>query len=546
MVTIAPESLTAGLLVAGAVILAVSIAQTRRLLPLIKRRPCRPIWGVLLGLMVAFALAYLAAAALLSRGLTGPFIALSGVTCCLGALFTLLVARVGHTALADLRSETSDLEHRLQGKESALHDLRESESAVADANARMAELYAELEDLHERALVATQAKSEFLTRMSHELRTPLHAILGFAELIARGRSTPAEDREHTQIIVRSGTQLLQMINDVLDISKIESGRATLERARVDLDELLRATGELFRVRAEEKQLEFELIREDGLPRFVLADGQKLRQVLINLIGNAIKFTARGRVSIRARPRDEQEGRLRICFEVADTGEGIDGTELDRLFDPFTQTESGRRAQTGSGLGLAISRQFVELMGGALTVESERGVGTRFAFEIDFERTTAPTSAATDAREIAGLAPGQPRYRVLIAEDHRVNRLLLIRLLRPLGFELREAADGQEAVELAREWSPHVIFMDIRMPVMDGYEATRRIKSALAEPPVIIALTAGVFEHERARIDASGCDGLLSKPVRARALLDMLGERLGITWTYGPPRRDEEDVRDAAG
>ncbi|MCP4686645.1 MAG: response regulator, partial [Desulfobacterales bacterium] len=325
---------------------------------------------------------------------------------------------------------------------------------------------------------ANKAKSEFLANMSHELRSPLNAILGFARVMDRGRALPSEEKENLAIIQRSGEHLLNLINDVLDMSKIEAGRAVLNENDFDLYRLLDDAEEMFHLKAEERGPRLIFERDAGVPRNIRTDEGKLRQVLLNLLGNALKFTKEGCISVRVgkspgvlteeSPGDlEASGACMLTFEVEDTGEGIAPDERDRLFEAFAQTETGRKSREGTGLGLPISRKFVRMMGGDISVESRVGAGTVFRFGIRAETAKgAGTETGKPERRVIALAPDQPPRRILIADDSKTNRLLLLKFLNLPGFELREAANGEEAVNIQREWEPHLILMDVRMPGMD--------------------------------------------------------------------------------
>ena len=343
------------------------------------------------------------------------------------------------------------------------------------------------------------------------------------------------------IIVRSGEHLLNLINNVLDMAKIESGRVALKESEVDLNQLLHEMQSLMGVGAVEKGLRFALERDPDLPRFVAVDAGKLRQVLLNLLGNAIKYTDSGGVKLRARLASihgSEEAKVR--FEVEDSGPGISQEDCERIFFPFVQLGDQAPAQAGTGLGLAICKQYVELMGGQIGVTSKPGKGSVFYFEIPVR--VLPSVAERDELKnprILGLAEGQPRYRLLIVEDQPENRLLLRRLLEPLGFELREAANGQEAVALFEQWHPDLIWMDIRMPVMDGLEAVRRIRATKAGADTkIIALTAHALEEEREPIMAAGCDDLVRKPIREQELFGALARHLRLKFIYEKAPRQE--------
>ena len=392
----------------------------------------------------------------------------------------------------------------------------------------------QLAEAKARAEAANRAKGTFLANMSHELRTPLNAVLGFSRLLKNDPDVTPHHREELDIIVRSGEHLLNLINNVLDMAKIESGRLALKESEFDLNQLMHEMQSLMGAGAVEKGLRFALEHDPDLPRFVAVDAGKLRQVLLNLLGNAIKYTDSGGVKLRARLasiRGSEQAKVR--FEVEDSGLGISPEDCERIFFPFVQLGGQAPAQAGTGLGLAICKQYVELMGGQIGVTSKPGKGSVFYFEIPVR--VLPSVAERDELKnprILGLAEGQPRYRLLIVEDQPENRLLLRRLLEPLGFELREAANGQEAVALFEQWHPDLIWMDIRMPVMDGLEAVRRIRAAKAGADTkIIALTAHALEEEREPIMAAGCDDLVRKPIREQELFGALARHLRLRFIY---------------
>jgi PAS domain S-box-containing protein len=392
----------------------------------------------------------------------------------------------------------------------------------------------DLAEAKARAEAANRAKSTFLANMSHELRTPLNAVLGFSRLLKRDPEVTPRQQETLDIIARSGEHLLNLINNVLDMAKIESGRVVLDESEVDLPRLLSEIQSLMGVGAVEKGLRFALEHDPDLPRFVVVDAGKLRQVLLNLVGNAIKYTNTGGVKLCARLTSQDAAeRVQVRFEVEDSGPGISQEDCQRIFFPFVQLGGQTATEAGTGLGLAICQQYVDLMGGQIGVTSKPGKGSVFYFTIPV--SVHPAVAEPEAPKhgrILGLAEGQPSHRLLIVEDQPENRLLLRRLLDPLGFDLREAVNGQEAVALSEQWHPDLIWMDIRMPVMDGLEAVRRIRATQTGAETkIIALTAHALDEESKPILAAGCDDLVRKPFREQELFDVLARHLRLKFIY---------------
>jgi PAS domain S-box-containing protein len=408
--------------------------------------------------------------------------------------------------------------------------------------------------LRDEAEAASRAKSTFLANMSHELRTPLNAILGYSQLMARGPHLTPAQREYLGTIARSGEHLLGLINDVLTMSKIEAGRTTLQESAFDLHQQLQSLQEMFQMRAHDKGLALLLDIAPDVPRYIQADEGKLRQVLMNLLSNAVKFTDEGGITLRVKcenvKRDREQATeaatgqsaTHITFEVQDTGAGIAPEEMDRLFEPFIQTASGQRSQEGTGLGLSISQQFARLMGGELDLCSVVGQGTTFRLQIPVALATEDMVQGLSLqaqRRATGIEPNQTapdggHFRLLVVEDKATNRQVLIELLAPLGFELRVASNGAEGVEQWAAWRPHLVWMDIRMPLMDGYEATRQIKAraaAIGQRAIVVALTASAFEEDRQAILEAGCDDLVRKPFRERDILDVLHRHLGVRFIY---------------
>ncbi|MBE9030633.1 response regulator [filamentous cyanobacterium LEGE 11480] len=421
------------------------------------------------------------------------------------------------------------------------------DGVIADISHRKT-VETELRRTVEAAEAANRAKSVFLSNMSHELRTPLNVILGFSQLLLRSGSFNPQQTEYVDTINRGGEHLLTLINDVLEMSKIEAGRVTLTPIDLDLYKLLDWVHQMFKMKAQSKGLQLLLESDPDLPQFIYADESKLRQVLVNLVGNAVKFTENGAIALRVKPTATSP--LTFLFEVEDTGPGIALADQANLFKPFVQTASGQQSQEGTGLGLAISQKFVDLMGGQIDVSSTVGMGTVFRFTIKtaIAISTAQRSAYT-APTVIGLAADQPTYRILIVEDKSENRQVLRELLTSVGFEVEEAVNGLEAIDCWERWQPHLIWMDIRMPVMDGYEATQRIKAASAarqtnaaqEPvdgdrddcpePIIIAITGSVFEEDRKVAINMGCSDFVRKPFQVEIIFEKMAKFLGVRYRY---------------
>ncbi|KAB8316399.1 response regulator [Tolypothrix campylonemoides VB511288] len=413
----------------------------------------------------------------------------------------------------------------------------------------------ELKQAKEIADKANRAKSEFLANMSHELRTPLNAILGFSQLMNRDTSVKAEHQQFLKIINRSGEHLLELINDILQMSKIEAGRITYNENNFDLHRLLDSLEGMLKLKAQSKSLNLVFERTLEVPQFITTDESKLRQVLINLLDNAIKFTEIGSVILRVSLTDGASGDIEedteqgvfspsytLHFQVTDTGPGIDPDEFNKLFQAFGQTTTGLKSGQGTGLGLSITQKFVEIMGGQIQVSSTLGVGTQFTFFIRVRQATEPKTQTLEltSQKAIRLAPQQPSYRILVVEDKQTNRMLLVKLLDSLGFQVQQATNGQDALTVWEIWQPHLILMDMRMPVMDGYEATKLIKAREKQmkqmvphphQTIIIALTASAFEEEKHKILSAGCDDVLSKPFQEQDLLAEISKYLGARYIY---------------
>ncbi|MCT7952520.1 PAS domain S-box protein [Ancylothrix sp. C2] len=391
---------------------------------------------------------------------------------------------------------------------------------------------------------ANRAKSEFLASMSHELRTPLNAILGFTQVMSRDVSLNRQQQENLGIINRAGEHLLNLINDILEMSKIEAGRTTLNITGFDLLRFLKTQEEMLYLKAQSKQIKLIVEIDPEVPQYIRTDESKLRQVLLNILGNAIKFTEKGAVTLRVKtnPSHLSDSSLPLSFEIEDTGPGIAPEEINLLFEAFGQTEVGRKSQQGTGLGLPISRKYVQLLGGDIRVSSTVGKGSCFSFEIPISKANAgEIKADISPRKVMGLAPNQPEYRILVVDDLPESRRLLLTLFKSLGFQVQQAENGQEAVALWQNWQPHLIWMDMRMPIMDGYQATKQIKAdPKGKETVIIALTASAFEEDRKMVLEAGCDDFIRKPFQQDVLLEKISQHLKVSYIYEespPPNSD---------
>lgn len=377
---------------------------------------------------------------------------------------------------------------------------------------------------------ANKAKSDFLANMSHELRTPLNAILGYAQLLKRDPALSARQTNAAKTIDESGSHLLTLINDILDLSKIEAGKVDICPATVDLRALVSGIADIVRIRADEKALAFTCKCSPDLPPRLLVDGKRLRQVLINLLGNAVKFTDRGTVDLVVALQSQSQDRARIRFEVRDTGVGLSPEELGLIFQPFEQVGDLQKRSGGTGLGLSISRQLVELMGGRIEVTSEPGTGSTFCFELALPIDTVVPAEVRACAPVTGYSG--KRRKILVVDDLARNREVLAEMLGQLEFDVVHAENGKEGFNKTRAERPDLVLMDVRMPVMNGLEAIERLRACpeICATPVIM-LSAGATSDEEERCLAAGANGFLSKPITESALLSALGEQLPIEWIH---------------
>ncbi|MCK6681747.1 MAG: PAS domain S-box protein [Thermoanaerobaculia bacterium] len=419
----------------------------------------------------------------------------------------------------------------------------------------------ELVRAKEAADAANRAKSAFLANMSHEIRTPLHAILGFSQIMQRDPALSPEQRMRLETINRSGEHLLTLINDILEVSRIEAGRARLNDAPFNLHLLLSEIESLFRVRAQSKGLLLTVERGPEVPRDAVGDAGKLRQILMNLLGNAVKFTEEGGISLFVSATRPEPGRLRLVVDVEDTGVGIASEDHARLFAYFEQASRGIQSGEGTGLGLAISREFARLMGGEITVRSTPGMGSCFTLTADLGQALDPAEEAVPLPAgILRLAPGQGPLRILVADDREANRIVMLETLDSAGYDVHLTINGEDAVAEFEAWQPHLILMDLRMPVLSGWDAIRLVRAtSQGEKVPIIAVSASAFDDDRTRALAAGANDFLAKPYREADLLGKVGRLLGVTYervahemppaingisAAGLPSQVVENVRDA--
>ena len=428
-----------------------------------------------------------------------------------------------HGALVGIQGVARDITDRKRAEQEKLKNLElQKEKQVAEA--------------------ANEAKSEFLASMSHELRTPLNGILGYAQILRRNPDLTTMQRDGLSTIYNSGQHLLTLINDILDLAKIEARRMEIHPSDLALPTFLNGVNDIMKMAAQQKQIQLRYEPDPNLPRIVLADEKRLRQVLLNLLGNAVKFTDKGAVTFTiTRLNHAGDSTCRLRFDVEDTGVGIASDQLEQIFQPFEQTGNVKKRAEGTGLGLAISQQLVAMMGGEIEAESEFGVGSRFWFELEFAVVAGDTAVSmpTTSQHITGYE-GDP-YKILVVDDHLENRMLLLDLLQPMGFDISLAENGKEAVAQVSEYNPDLILMDLVMPVMMGGEAARNIRQLPQFKNIpIIAVSASVLDLDQSSSQLAGCDDFLTKPVDADSLFVLLQKHLKLQWRY-----DHADVPDLA-
>lgn len=457
-----------------------------------------------------------------------------------GALWPLMPKLLAIPSPTQLRLANEALAVRVAERDAAIVQLEAEIRERQNAEARLEAQGRELELARSAAESASEAKSRFLAHMSHELRTPLNAVMGYAQLLMHEKDLSGRNVEAAQTIHDSGAHLLTLINDILDLSKIEAGKFELYPATMDLRGVLGGIAAIMRIRSEEKALEFHSDLAANLPAFVLADEMRLRQILLNLVSNAVKFTDRGSVVLCVSPLVTSEYTARINFSVRDTGVGIEADQLPAIFRPFEQVGAADRRAGGTGLGLSITRQLIEMMGGELRVESEPGEGSMFWFDLDLpiSHTCAPSA------EPIALCKGYEgdRRRILVVDDATANREVLAAILERLGFIVERAADARAGIDQALAAPPDLIMMDIRMPGMDGLEAINVLRRhAILDDVPIIAVSSSISTRTQSMAIAAGACSFLPKPLDQSEMVKLVGQAIDVEWIFDQPSADEVEV-----
>jgi len=389
----------------------------------------------------------------------------------------------------------------------------------------------------EIANFANHSKSLFLANMSHEIRTPLNAIIGFAQLNDRDKNMTPKQREYNSYILKASNHLLGLINDILDLSKIEAGKIQLSLSNVNINEILSDIKVLFKERAESKRIRLSFLTSENIPDYIIIDEKRFRQIIINLIGNAIKFTEKGSVTIYSHIEYKNIEDKYLVVEVKDTGVGIDENEIDNLFGQFVQTSAGIKQGSGTGLGLSLSKKFAKLMGGDISVNSKPGEGTVFSLTVKYEEGLETITNTKESKLPIGIADISKSYKVLIVDDNENNILLSKNILEYVGFETEKASNGYEAIEKFEQWKPDLILMDLIMPGLDGYKTTLKIreleKSTLT--PIII-VSGKIYDEEQKDIKQFKIQAYIKKPFTDIELLTSISKILQIEYNYDEPNK----------